>query len=50
MEDQGPGRRADLCLSGLREDERPAAGIEDDLAADGTAWFVPARLTGGDLP
>jgi hypothetical protein len=42
MEESGSGRRADLLLSGLREDARPAASREDNLAADGTARFIPA--------
>jgi hypothetical protein len=42
MEDQGSGRRTDLRLSGLREDARPAASIQNGLAPDGTAWFIPA--------
>ena len=44
MEDQRPGRRTDLRLSGLRQDARPAASVEDNVAPDGTAWFIAAML------
>jgi hypothetical protein len=42
MEDEGSGQRTDVRLSGVREDARQAAAIENGLAADGTAWFIPA--------
>ena len=49
VEDKGTGRRADLRLSGLRENERQAATVADGRLAGsaGARPFVMAGLCGG---